>query len=66
VSAVIRGKTRDYTLTAYCRSRPSARPYCVTVQVTQSRSPQTPFAIYLVNADLSQHLTLLADVGSSY
>jgi hypothetical protein len=60
------GLTQTNTLTGLQSLAAFGAPYTVTVQVTPIEGTANPFAIFLVNADLSQYLILYANVNTAY
>jgi hypothetical protein len=60
------GLTGDYTMTGLQSLATFSAPFTVTVQVTPTQGTANPFAIYIVSADLTQYLTLSANVSPAY
>lgn len=60
------GLTEDYTLTGVQSLSTFIAPFTVTTQVMPVQGTANPFAIYLVSADLTQYLTLHANVNPVY
>lgn len=60
------GLTGDFTLTGLQSLATFSAPFTVSVQVTPIQGTANPFAIYLVNSDLTQYLTLHANVSPTY
>jgi len=60
------GLTEDFTLTGLQSLAAFSAPYTVTVEVTPIEGTANPFAIYLASSDLTQYLTLHANVNPVY
>jgi hypothetical protein len=60
------GVTEDYTLTGIQSLSTFTAPFTVITQVMPVQGTANPFAIYLVSADLTQYLTLHANVNPVY
>jgi hypothetical protein len=60
------GLTQDYTLTGLQSVTTFSAPLTVTIQVTPIEGTANPFAIYLASADLTQYLTVHANVDPVY
>ncbi len=60
------GLTQTNTLTGLQSLATFSAPSTVTVQVTPIEGTANPFAIFLVNADLSEYLILYANVNTAY
>lgn len=60
------GLTADYTMTGMQSLETFSAPFSVVAQVTPIRGTANPFAVYLVSADLSQYLSVYANVNPVY
>jgi hypothetical protein len=60
------GLTQDYTMTGLQSLMTFSAPLTVTTEVTPIQGTANPFAIYLVSTDLTQYLTLHANVDPVY
>lgn len=60
------GLTQNNTLTGLQSLATFSTPWTVTVQVRPIEGTANPFAIFLVNADLSQYLVLYANVNTAF
>jgi hypothetical protein len=60
------GLTNDFTLTGLQSLTTFSAPLTVTIQVTPIQGTANPFAIYLASADLSEFLTVHANVDPVY
>jgi hypothetical protein len=60
------GLTNDFTLTGLQSLTTFCAPLTATIQVTPIQGTANPFAIYLASADLSQYLTVHANVDPVY
>lgn len=60
------GLTQDFTLTGLQSLATFSAPFTVTTQVTAIKGTANPFAIYLTSADLTQYITVHANVDPVY
>jgi hypothetical protein len=60
------GLSQDFTLTGLQSLTTFSAPLTTTLEVTPIQGTANPFAIYLVSADLTQYLTLHANVDPVY
>lgn len=60
------GLTQDFTLTGLQSLATFSAPFTVTAQVTAIKGTANPFAIYLASADLTQYVTVHANVDPVY
>ncbi len=60
------GLTEDFTLTGLQSLATFSAPFTVVAEVTPTEGTANPFAIYLASADLTQYLTLHANVSPTY